>query len=111
MTLLSSILFYHVMWTCDLYDITFCLLCLCLNKEKEKETQNKIKKHERNRIKPSLSFATLTVDVRIAESRHSFFSFLFLFYLVPSIYFSFVLFLAPRVRVSDNIGHIAQRRF
>ena len=28
-----------------------------------------------------------------------------------SIYFPFILFLVPRVRVSDNIGHLAQRRF
>ena len=37
-----------------------------------------------------------------------FFIFLYLFFL--SI-FPFVLFLAPRVRVSDDIGHMAQRRF
>ena len=28
-----------------------------------------------------------------------------------SSYFPFLYFLAPRVRVSDNMGHMAQRRF
>ena len=35
----------------------------------------------------------------------------YFFYLFSSIYFSFVLFLAPRVRVSGDMDHMAQRRF
>ena len=40
-------------------------------------------------------------------------SFYFISFFLPFFFylFSFVLFLAPRVRVSGDIGHIAQRRF
>ena len=50
----------------------------------------------------------LAFTIRIAENRLSFISF---FYLFSLFYFPFVLFLAPRIRVSDDIGHMAQRRF
>ena len=39
------------------------------------------------------------------------FYFISFFYLFSSIYFYFVLFLAPRVRVSGDMDHMAQRRF
>ena len=47
--------------------------------------------------------------VRIAESRLSFFSFLFLSSFLFLFYFPFVLFLTCRVRISDDMNHMIQR--
>jgi len=49
-------------------------------------------------------------DVRVARSGLSSFLIFFLFSILSFKLFLFSLFLAPRVRVSDNIGHMVQRR-
>ena len=50
------------------------------------------------------------VFVRVARSGLSSFPIFFLFSIFFLNLFSFSLFLAPRVRISDNIGHMAQRK-
>ena len=50
-------------------------------------------------------------SVRIVRSELSSFLIFFLFSIFFLKLFFFSLFLIPRVRVSDNMGHIAQRRF
>ena len=62
-------------------------------------------------FQPTLNNHVYTSSIRVARSRLSSFPIFFLFSIFFLNLFSFFLFLAPRVRVSNNIGYIAQRRF
>ena len=54
---------------------------------------------------------TSHLTVRTVRSELGSFLIFFLFSIIFFKLSSFSLFLAPRVRVSDDIGHIAQRKF
>ena len=62
-------------------------------------------------LQPTLNNHIYASSVRVIRSELSSFPIFFLFSIFFLNLFSFSLFLAPRVRVSDNIDHMAQGRF